>query len=59
MSYEYGGASTPVSASANTKGVITYGDNGVLVTMTRKSSKTAFATLHTSQGDATAKLTRQ
>ena len=58
VSYEYGGASTPVSASKVTAKRVTYGDNGNFVTMTRTGRATAFATLHSSQGDATAKLTR-
>jgi len=59
VSYEYQGATTPVSASHVTPTRITYGDNGVTVTLTRTSKTTASATLHSSQGGATAELTRQ
>ena len=59
VSYEYGGASTPVLASKVTARRVTYGRDGVIVTLTRKSRSTAFAALHSSQGDATALLTRQ
>jgi hypothetical protein len=59
VSYEYGGASTPVSASKVTANRVTYGDNGTVVVLTRESSTLATATLHTPQGDASAKLTKQ
>ena len=38
---------------------VTYISNGTTVTLTRTSATTAFATLHSSQGDATAQLTKQ
>ncbi len=59
VSYEYQGVSTPVVASRVTQRRVTYGDNGTVVILTRTGKTTAFATLHTQQGDATAKLTRQ
>ena len=59
VSYEYGGASTPVASSKVTPMRVTYGHDGVIVTLTRKSRTTAFAALHSSQGDATAILTRE
>jgi hypothetical protein len=38
---------------------IIYVSNGITVTLTKTGKTTAFATLHSSQGDATAQLTRQ
>jgi hypothetical protein len=38
---------------------ITYEDQGIIVTLTKTSETTAHATLHSEQGDATAKLTKQ
>ena len=59
VSYEYQGVSTPVAKSQVTpKGVI-YTSGGVTVTLTKTGDTTAFATLHSSEGDATADLTRQ
>ncbi len=59
VSFEYGGASTPVVHSVVTPKKVTYGDNGTVVTLTRTGKSTASATLHTAQGDATATLTRR
>jgi len=59
VSYEYQGATTPVARSKVTPKRVTYISNGTTVTLTRISATTAFATLHSSQGDATAQLTRQ
>jgi hypothetical protein len=59
VSYTYQGASKPVSASTVTPKTVTYGDNGVTVVLTRTGKKTATASLHSPQGDATAELTRQ
>jgi hypothetical protein len=59
VSYAYQGASTPVAKSKVTPKSVTYRGNGTTVTLTRTSKTTAFATLHSSQGDATAELTRQ
>ena len=46
VSYEYGGASTPVSASTVTASLITYGDKGTVVTI-RKTGKTTASGDHT------------
>jgi Spy/CpxP family protein refolding chaperone len=59
VSYTYQGASTPVSASAVTPTKASYESNGVRVVLTRTGSKTANASLHSSHGNATARLTRQ
>ena len=59
VSYEYGGATTPVNRSVVTPNRVTYGDNGVTVVLTRTSATTASATLHTPQGDGAAVLTKQ
>ena len=59
VSYEYQGASTPVTRSKVTLKRVIYRSNGVTVTLTKTGRTTAFATLHSSQGDATAILTRQ
>ena len=59
VSYVYQGASTPVAKSKVTPKRVIYICNGVTVTLTKTGGTTAFATLHSSQGDATAKLTRQ
>jgi hypothetical protein len=59
VSYTYQGASTAVSASNVTATTVTYGENGVRVVLTRTGPKTAGASLHSSQGDTTAVLTRQ
>jgi hypothetical protein len=59
-SYQYQGASFPVSKSNVTPKKIVYSsDEGVTVTLTRTGEKTANAALHSDQGDATAELTRQ
>ena len=59
VSFEYEGASTPVATSKVTPTRVTYGHEGVTVTLTRTSDTTASAALHSDQGDATAELTRQ
>jgi hypothetical protein len=59
VSYTYQGVSHPVSSSKVTPAKITYEDQGVTVTLTRTSDKTAAATLHSDQGDGTAELTRK
>jgi hypothetical protein len=60
VSYEYQGVSTPVARSKVTPKRVTYKSNdGTTVTLTKTSKTTAFATLHSSQGDATAELTKQ
>ena len=59
VSYEYQGASTPVAKSRVTPRRVVYVSNGVTVTLIKTSNATASATLHSSQGDTTAKLTRQ
>jgi hypothetical protein len=59
VSYEYQGTSTPVAMSRVTPQRVVYVSNGVTVTLIKTSNTTASATLHSSQGDATAKLVRQ
>lgn len=59
VSYTYQGASTPVATSTVTAKSVTYGDNGTVVVLTKTSRNTAFATLHTIQGDATAQLRKE
>jgi hypothetical protein len=59
VSYEYQGASTLVAKSKVTSKRVIYVSNGTTVTLTKTSRTTAFATLHSSQGDATAVLTRK
>ena len=59
VSYEYQGASTPVTKSRVTPKTVTYEGTGATVTLTRTGAKTALAKLHSQQGDATAQLTRQ
>ncbi|MFZ1962079.1 MAG: hypothetical protein WAU78_01175 [Roseiarcus sp.] len=59
VSYEYQGVSTPVAKSKVTPKRVTYISNGTAVTLKKTGNTTAFATLHSSQGDATAKLTKQ
>jgi hypothetical protein len=59
ISFEYGGVSTPVSASKVTPTTVSYNYNGVSVTLTRAGATTAAASLHGSMGDATARLTKR
>ena len=59
ISYEYQGVSTPVAKSKVTRKRVIYISNGITVTLTKTGETTAFATLHSSQGDTTAELTRQ
>src|SRR5271156_5434375 len=58
VSYEYQGASTPVTKSRLTSKTVTYEGTGATVTLTRTGTTTALATLHSQQGDATAQMTR-
>jgi hypothetical protein len=58
-SFEYQGVSTPVPASKVTPTTVSYDYNGVSIVMKRTGATTATATLHSSQGDATAKLNKQ
>jgi hypothetical protein len=59
VSFEYQGVSTPVARSQVTPTRVTYGDKATVVTLTRTSDTTAFATIHSSQGDATAQVTKR
>jgi hypothetical protein len=59
VSYEFQGASTPVAKSKVTPKRVIYISNGITVTLTKTGKTTAHATLHSSQGDTTAALTRQ
>jgi len=59
VSYEFQGVSTLVAESKVTPKRVTYISNGTTVTLTRANNTTAFATLHSSQGNATAELTRK
>jgi hypothetical protein len=52
-------AATPVVNSRVTPGKVVYGDNGVVVTLTKTGNASASATIHSPQGDASAKLTKQ
>jgi len=59
VSYEYGGATTPVHSSRVSAKRISYGEKDVSVTVTRTGPNTAHATIKTSQGNGEADLTRQ
>jgi hypothetical protein len=59
VAYVYGGATNPVSSSRVTAKRIVYGENNIVVTMTRTGPNTAHATIKTSQGNGVAELTRQ
>jgi hypothetical protein len=59
VSYTYQGTAHPVAASNVTPSKIVYEDQGITVTLIKKSETTASASLHSDQGDATATLTRQ
>jgi len=59
VSYEYQGVSTPVANSKVTPTRVSYGENGTTVALTMTSKTTAFAKLHSPEGDATAELTKQ
>jgi hypothetical protein len=59
VSYEYQGVSTAVARSKVTPKRVTYISNGTTVTLAKTNKTTALATLHSSQGDATAELTKQ
>jgi hypothetical protein len=48
-----------VAKSKVTPKRVIYVSNGTTVTLTKTGKTTAHATLHSSQGDATAELTRQ
>lgn len=58
VSFEYGGQTTPVVKSKLTATRVVYGENDVVVTLTRTGPKTAHATLKSNQGNATADFTR-
>ena len=60
VSYQYGGQTIPVHASHVTAKTVRYnGDGGAAVTVTRTGANTAHATLHSSQGDGVAEMTRK
>jgi hypothetical protein len=60
VSYDYHGATTPVSApSTVTPTTFSYQVNGVSVSLTRTGATTATASLRSSMGEATAQLIRQ
>ena len=59
VSYEYQGATTAVARSRVSPRRVVYVSNGVTVTLTKTGRATALATLHSSQGDATAAMTRR
>ena len=59
VSFEYRGASTPVSASVVTPTTVSYEHDQVSVTMTRTGPATAMASLHSAMGEATTQLTRR
>ena len=59
VSFEYQGVSTPVTSSKVTAKKVTYGENGVTIVLTRTGKTTGFATLHSSQGDATSPVTKE
>lgn len=60
VSYDYQGATTPVSSpSTVTPTTFSYQTNSVTVVLNRTGATTATASLHSSMGDATAKLTKQ
>jgi hypothetical protein len=59
VNYEYQGVSTPVVRSKVMPKRVTYGDNGTTVTLTKTSATTAFAKLHSPQGDATAEMSKE
>jgi hypothetical protein len=54
VSFEYQGATTPVTNSRVTPNKVVYGDNGVTVTLTKIGNASAYATIHSPQGDASA-----
>ena len=58
VSYQYGGATTPVASSKVTPKKIVYGESDIVVTVTRTGPNSAHATIHSSRGDGTAELTR-
>jgi hypothetical protein len=58
VSYQYRGATTPVSASTVTPTTVSYGTD-VTVIIKRTGASTATASLHSAMGDATAELKRQ
>jgi len=58
VSYEYGGATTPVEWSKVSPSRITYGESNIVVTLTRTGSNTAHATIKTGQGNGVAELTK-
>lgn len=54
VSFEYQGATTPVTNGRVTPNKVVYGDNGVTVTLTNIGNASAYATIHSPQGDASA-----
>ena len=59
VSYEYNGQTNPVASSHVTAKRIVYGDNGVVVTLTRTGANTAHAKIKTGQGNGAAELVRR
>ena len=59
VAYVYAGSTNPVARSHVTAKRIVYGENNIVVTMTRTGPNTAHATIKTGQGNGTAELTRQ
>jgi hypothetical protein len=59
VAYEYGGATNPVSSSRVTPRRIVYGENDIVVTLTRTGVNSAHATIKSGQGNGTAELVRQ
>ena len=59
VAYEYGGATNPVSHSHVTARRIVYGENNIVVTLTRTGPNKAHATIKSSQGAGTAEMVRQ
>jgi hypothetical protein len=60
VSFTYQGMSHPVATPSNVgPTMLTYQDQGNVVTLTKQSDTTAAATLQTGMGNATAVLTRQ
>jgi hypothetical protein len=58
VSYEYNGTTNPVASSRMTPTRIVYGENDIVVALTRTGRDTAHATIKTSQGNGVAELRR-
>jgi len=58
VSYEYGGATNPVEWSKVSASRISYGENNIVVTLTRTGPNKAHATIKTGQGDGVAELSK-